>query len=242
MFERIGGFADIDFGEDDEFNYRLGDMGGKIYLTPKIRSIYHTRSSLPALFRQYRSYGRAKVRVLRRHPAQARLRQFVPASFVGVLGGLSLTSRCAAAAIGALRSTVPAGDIVGRCVSRRGQLAVRARAAAGVRLPACVVRLGFLSRYRATMADIDTRPALGGDDMTAQPADKQFESALLPARHQRREIAGSSTPSAPAADDRLKTRLFEERSRIRREQTCRRVSSCTLDCTMLMPAESAGRQ
>jgi glycosyltransferase involved in cell wall biosynthesis len=93
VFERIGGFAeDIDFGEDDEFNYRLGDMGGKIYLTPKIRSIYQTRSSLPALFRQYRSYGRAKVRVLRRHPAQARLRQFVPASFVGVLGGLSLTS------------------------------------------------------------------------------------------------------------------------------------------------------
>jgi len=93
VFERIGAFAeDIDFGEDDEFNYRLGDFGGKIYLTPKIRSLYHTRSSLPALFRQYRAYGRAKVRVLRRHPAQARLRHFVPASFVGVLGGLSLTS------------------------------------------------------------------------------------------------------------------------------------------------------
>ena len=93
VFERIGEFAeDIDFGEDDEFNYRLGDFGGKVYLSPKIRSIYHTRSSLPALFRQYRAYGRAKVRVLRRHPAQARLRQFVPASFVGVLGGLSLAS------------------------------------------------------------------------------------------------------------------------------------------------------
>ena len=93
VFERIGGFAeDIDFGEDDEFNYRLGDFGGKIFLSPKIRSIYHTRSSLPALFRQYRAYGRAKVQVLRRHPAQARLRQFVPASFVGVLGGLSLAS------------------------------------------------------------------------------------------------------------------------------------------------------
>ncbi|MCJ7490895.1 MAG: glycosyltransferase family 2 protein [Dehalococcoidia bacterium] len=93
VFERIGGFAeDIDYGEDDEFNYRLGDAGGKIFLTPAIRSVYHTRSSLPALFRQYRAYGRAKVQVLRRHPAQARLRQFVPASFVGVLGGLSLAS------------------------------------------------------------------------------------------------------------------------------------------------------
>jgi succinoglycan biosynthesis protein ExoA len=93
VFERIGGFAeDIDFGEDDEFNYRLGDSGGKIFLSPKIRSRYHTRSALPALFRQYRAYGRAKVYVLQRHPAQARLRQFVPASFVGVLGGLSLAS------------------------------------------------------------------------------------------------------------------------------------------------------
>ncbi len=93
VFERIGGFAeDIDFGEDDEFNYRLGDAGGKIFLTPKIRSIYHTRSSLPTLFQQYRAYGRAKVKVLRRHPAHARLRQVIPATFVGALGGLWLTS------------------------------------------------------------------------------------------------------------------------------------------------------
>ncbi len=94
VFERIGSFAeDIDFGEDDELNYRLREAGGKIFLTPKIRSIYHTRSSLPALFRQYRAYGRAKVKVLRRHPAQGRLRQFVPAAFVGSSAGLWLASR-----------------------------------------------------------------------------------------------------------------------------------------------------
>ncbi len=94
VFERIGVFAeDIDYGEDDEFNYRLGEHGGRILLTPRIRSIYHTRSDLPALFRQYRAYGRAKFHVLRRHPGQARLRQFVPASFLGTLVGLSLTSR-----------------------------------------------------------------------------------------------------------------------------------------------------
>ncbi|MGD0114514.1 MAG: glycosyltransferase family 2 protein [Dehalococcoidia bacterium] len=94
VFERIGAFAeDIDYGEDDEFNYRLGEHGGRILLTPRIRSVYHTRSDLPALFRQYRAYGRAKFEVLRRHPGQARLRQFVPASFVGTLAGLSLTSR-----------------------------------------------------------------------------------------------------------------------------------------------------
>ncbi len=94
VFERIGYFAeDIDFGEDDEFNYRLGEAGGKIFLTPKIRSLYHTRSSLPALFRQYRAYGRAKVKVLRRHPAQGRVRQFVPAVFLSSTAGLWLASR-----------------------------------------------------------------------------------------------------------------------------------------------------
>jgi len=93
VFDRIGGFTeDIDAGEDDEFNYRLNEAGGKIFLTPKIGSTYYTRPSLLALFKQYRSYGRAKVDVLRRHPEQARLRQFVPASFVGTVAGLAMLS------------------------------------------------------------------------------------------------------------------------------------------------------
>jgi succinoglycan biosynthesis protein ExoA len=90
VFARIGDFTEeIDYGEDDEFNYRLADSGGRIYLTPKIGSVYYTRSSLPALSRQYLAYGRAKVEVLRRHPDQTRLRQFVPASFVGTLAVLT---------------------------------------------------------------------------------------------------------------------------------------------------------
>jgi succinoglycan biosynthesis protein ExoA len=93
LFDRIGLYAeDIDFGEDDEFNYRLADAEGRILLTPKIRSTYYTRSSLPELFRQYLGYGRAKVEVLRRHPRQARIRQFVPAAFVGTLAGLGILS------------------------------------------------------------------------------------------------------------------------------------------------------
>jgi succinoglycan biosynthesis protein ExoA len=93
IFERIGRFAeDVNYGEDDEFHYRLGDAGGKLLLTPNIRSTYHTRSSLSNLFRQYFAYGQAKVEVLRRHPRQARLRQFVPAVFVTGLIGLSVLS------------------------------------------------------------------------------------------------------------------------------------------------------
>jgi glycosyltransferase involved in cell wall biosynthesis len=87
VFERIGRFAeDIDRGEDDEFNYRLRDAGGVIVLVPEARVRYTVRGDLPSLWRQYFGYGRAKVEVLRRHPAQAQTRQLAPAAFVAVLG------------------------------------------------------------------------------------------------------------------------------------------------------------
>ncbi len=87
VFDRIGGFTeDIDRGEDDEFNYRLLDHGGRIMLVPDIRATYSVRGDLRSLARQYFGYGRAKPEVLRRHPAQARLRQFAPAALVSALG------------------------------------------------------------------------------------------------------------------------------------------------------------
>jgi succinoglycan biosynthesis protein ExoA len=83
VFERLGSFAeDLEWGEDDEFHYRLGDAGGRMLLTPRVASTYFTRSSLGALARQYFRYGRVKVEVLRRHPRRTRLRQLVPGAFV----------------------------------------------------------------------------------------------------------------------------------------------------------------
>ncbi len=86
VFDRVGRFTeDIERGEDDEFNYRLRDAGGSILLVPGIRARYTVRSGLAGLWRQYFGYGRAKPEVLRRHPAQLRLRQLAPATFVLVL-------------------------------------------------------------------------------------------------------------------------------------------------------------
>ena len=83
VFERVGLFDEELVGsEDDEFNYRLRSQGGKLLLTPAIRSFYYGRSSLRALCRQYFSYGRGKVRVMRRHPGQIRLRHLIPSLFV----------------------------------------------------------------------------------------------------------------------------------------------------------------
>src|SRR5438477_1691808 len=91
VFDRIGGFAeDIDKGEDDEFNYRLLDHGGRILLAPDVRAAYTVRGDLRGLWRQYFGYGCAKVEVLRRHPARVRPRQLIPAAFVASLAAALL--------------------------------------------------------------------------------------------------------------------------------------------------------
>lgn len=75
--------------QDDEYNYRLLKSGGRILLTPDIRSRYYSRSSLRKLWRQYYQYGFWKVRVMQKHPRQMRWRQFVPPAFVAALFGSS---------------------------------------------------------------------------------------------------------------------------------------------------------
>jgi len=86
VFEEIGLFdEELVRDQDDEFNYRLRASGGKILLTPKVKSFYTVRSSPKALWKQYFEYGFWKVRVLQKHPRQMSLRQFVPLAFVVAL-------------------------------------------------------------------------------------------------------------------------------------------------------------
>jgi len=68
--------------QDDEFNYRIRKLGGKILIAPEIASRYQSRSSLRSLGRQYFQYGEWKVRVLQKHPRQMQWRHFVPAALV----------------------------------------------------------------------------------------------------------------------------------------------------------------
>ncbi len=77
----------LSINEDYELNYRLRQSGGRILLSPTIRSIYIPRSSLLALWRQYFKYGRWKVRMLQKHPESLRWRQTIPPLFVGGFAG-----------------------------------------------------------------------------------------------------------------------------------------------------------
>lgn len=68
--------------QDDEYNFRIRKMGGKILLAEDVRSIYFSRTSLTKLWRQYYQYGYWKVRVMQKHPLQMSIRQFLPPIFV----------------------------------------------------------------------------------------------------------------------------------------------------------------
>ena len=68
--------------QDDEYNYRIREAGGKILLAEDVRSTYFSRGSFAKLWNQYFQYGYWKVRVLQKHPKQMSLRQFVPPLFV----------------------------------------------------------------------------------------------------------------------------------------------------------------
>lgn len=86
IFDRVGLFDEELVGnEDDEFNYRLRRHGGKLLLTPAIKSFYYSRPSLGALWRQYFRYGFGKVRVVQKHPGLVRLRHLIPGLFVASL-------------------------------------------------------------------------------------------------------------------------------------------------------------
>ena len=93
VFERVGLF-DEEFvrNQDDEFNYRLRKAGGRIVLTPAMRSWYQNRQSVAGLARQYYQYGMWKVRVLQKHPRQMSWRHFVPPALVLALGTLAVMS------------------------------------------------------------------------------------------------------------------------------------------------------
>jgi glycosyltransferase involved in cell wall biosynthesis len=85
---RLGPFdEEMVRNQDDEYNYRLLEQGGRILLTPDVRSRYYSRSGLRSLWRQYYQYGYWKVRVMQKHPRQMRPRQFAPPAFVAVLLG-----------------------------------------------------------------------------------------------------------------------------------------------------------
>ena len=92
VFEKIGSFdEELVRNQDDEFNFRLIQAGGKIWFDPSIRSVYYSRSTLRGLRRQYFQYGFWKIRVIQKRRALPSWRQVIPSLLVlGIVGSLIL--------------------------------------------------------------------------------------------------------------------------------------------------------
>jgi glycosyltransferase involved in cell wall biosynthesis len=93
-FIDLGGFDEnLLSNEDYEFNTRLRQNGGKIWLDPSIHSKYYARKNLKELGKQYWRYGFWKNRMLRKYPRSLRWRQAIPPLFllfIIIFGVLSL--------------------------------------------------------------------------------------------------------------------------------------------------------
>jgi len=83
VFDRIGLFDEnLIANEDYDLNYRIRKTGGKIFLSPTIKSFYFNQASFAGLWKQYFRYGFWKVRMLCKYPESIAIRQAVPPVFV----------------------------------------------------------------------------------------------------------------------------------------------------------------
>ncbi|MBI4329424.1 MAG: glycosyltransferase family 2 protein [Chloroflexi bacterium] len=87
VFQKVGLFNErLVRNQDIEFNGRLRAAGGRIVLSPAIRSLYYVRGSLGAFLGQNFRNGQWNVAVLHETPWALSLRHLVPFLFVSTVG------------------------------------------------------------------------------------------------------------------------------------------------------------
>ena len=83
VFDHLGGYdEELVRNQDDEFNFRMIQNDGKIWLDPSIKSTYTQRNSFTGLFKQYFQYGFYKVRFMQKRKGIASWRHLVPSVFL----------------------------------------------------------------------------------------------------------------------------------------------------------------
>jgi glycosyltransferase involved in cell wall biosynthesis len=125
---RLGGYDEaFARAQDWELNHRIREGGGLVWFTPLLTVSYRPRSTLRALAKQYRDYGRWRRVVMREHEGTASLRYLAPpaavvAVTVGTVVGLAGWRPALLAPAG-----YGVGVLVGSAVAGRG-LPPRSRA------------------------------------------------------------------------------------------------------------------
>lgn len=112
FFQRIGGY-DEDFAanEDGEYDMRVHQAGGRVWMERDAVIEYHPRKTPGALWKQYVGYGKGRAMTTAKHKARLKLRQLLPPAVVGAsAAGLLLSPVFCPAAL------IPAGYI-GACAA-----------------------------------------------------------------------------------------------------------------------------
>ena len=91
IFKKVGGMdEELIRNQDEEFNFRLIQNNGRIWLDPKLKSKYYSRSSFLKLFIQYFQYGFFKIRVMQKRINFISIRHLIPLAFILALLGSSV--------------------------------------------------------------------------------------------------------------------------------------------------------
>ncbi|MBQ5377370.1 MAG: glycosyltransferase [Prevotella sp.] len=87
VYQTLGGFSKMRFGEDIDFSYRICEAGYKPRLFPKAWVWHKRRTDFRKFFRQVFNSGIARINLEKRHPGTMKLVHMLPMVFtVGVIG------------------------------------------------------------------------------------------------------------------------------------------------------------
>jgi GT2 family glycosyltransferase len=82
VFKKIGLYDEkLIKNQDDEFCFRLNRAGGRVFISPTVKSEYYVRDSVGSLLKQYYQYGYWRAAVIKKHRLPISFRQLVPSIF-----------------------------------------------------------------------------------------------------------------------------------------------------------------
>ena len=89
VYQELGGFTKMRFGEDIDFSYRIVEAGYKTALIPEAWVWHKRRTDFRKFFRQVYNSGIARINLEKRHPGTLKLVHLLPTVFtLGVIGML----------------------------------------------------------------------------------------------------------------------------------------------------------
>lgn len=92
VFNQLGGFSDMRFGEDVDLSIRIVESGYKSQLFPQAWVWHKRRTSLKKFFKQVFNSGCARIVLERRHPGSLKMVHLLPSFFTIGVGILLIAS------------------------------------------------------------------------------------------------------------------------------------------------------